>query len=114
MFFGNLYELIDYFCQTGKRTMEPIKYIATNDRDHKWGLTVCSVGYQKVAPDEDYPPQKHESEYLFSPANGRILSEYQLLYIVEGEGMLHTRNGGSFNIMNDICVGNGYCLHCCW
>lgn len=78
--------------------MEPIKYIATNDRDHKWGLTVCSVGYQKVAPDEDYPPQKHESEYLFSPANGRILSEYQLLYIVEGEGMLHTRNGGSFNI----------------
>ncbi len=78
--------------------MEPIKYIATNDRDQQWGLTVCSVGYQNVGAGEEYPPQKHSSEYLFNPTNGRILSEYQLLYIVEGEGILHTRSGGDFNI----------------
>ena len=78
------------------QVMEPIKYIAKNDRDEQWGLTVCSVGYQKVNPNEDYPPQKHKQEYIFRPENGRILSEYQMIYIVEGEGVLHTRHGGRF------------------
>lgn len=78
--------------------MEPIKYIAKNNRDEQWGLTVCSVGYQKVNPYEDYPPHKHNQEYIFRPENGRILSEYQLLYITEGGGVLHTRHGGRVNI----------------
>lgn len=79
-------------------SMEPIKYIAQNERDEQWGLTVCSTGYQKIAAGEDYPPQKHNQEYLFNPENGRVLFEYQLLYIVEGEGILTTRNGGRNNI----------------
>ena len=79
-------------------SMEPIKYIAQNERDEQWGLTVCSVGYQKVAAGEDYPPQNHNQEYLFNPSNGRVLSEYQLLYIVEGEGTLETRRGGQYEI----------------
>ena len=74
--------------------MEPIKYIAQNERDEQWGLTICSVGYQKVGSNEAYPPKKHNQEYLFRPENGRILSEYQLLYIVEGEGVLCTRHSG--------------------
>ena len=74
--------------------MEPIKYIAQNERDEQWGLTICSVGYQKVGSNEVYPPKKHNQEYLFRPENGRILSEYQLLYIVEGEGVLCTRHSG--------------------
>ena len=78
--------------------MEPIKYIAQNERDEQWGLTVCSVGYQKVKAGEEYPPQKHNQEYLFRPENGRILSEYQLLYIVEGQGHLQTRKGGRHEI----------------
>ena len=79
-------------------TMEPIKYIAQNERDEQWGLTVCSVGYQKISPGEAYPPQNHHQEYLFNPINGRVLSEYQLLYIVEGEGILETRRGGQNTI----------------
>lgn len=78
--------------------METIKYIAQNERDEQWGLTVCSVGYQKVDVNEPYPPQKHNQEYLFKPENGRILSEYQLLYIVEGEGRLQTRHSGTHDI----------------
>lgn len=85
-------------CNHNTNTMEPIKYIAQNERDEQWGLTVCSVGYQKVGADEEYPPQKHNQEYLFNPANGRVLPEYQLLYIVEGEGILQTRHGGQHNI----------------
>lgn len=78
--------------------MEPIKYIPQNQRDELWGLTVCSIGYQKVLPYEEYPPQKHNQEYMFNPANGRVLTEYQLLYIIEGAGALVTRSGGKHHI----------------
>lgn len=78
--------------------MKPIKYIARNERDEEWGLTVCSVGYQNVGQDEPYPPHDHNPEYMFNPDNGRVLSEYQLLYIVEGEGELRTKSGGRFSI----------------
>ena len=75
--------------------MEPIKYIAENDRDVLWGLSVCSVGYQRVEPGDIYPPRKHHKEYLFHTDKGRILQEYQLLYIVSGEGVLTTTHGGT-------------------
>ena len=72
---------------------KPINYIAENDTDERWGLTVCSVGYQCVAAGESYPPACHNREYLFNPAKGRTLLEYQLLYITEGEGVLTTTFG---------------------
>lgn len=78
--------------------MLPIKYIAQSERDSQWGLTVCSTGYQKVMPFEEYPPQTHEHEYIFTPEKGRVINEYQLLYVVEGKGTLTTESAGKFEI----------------
>ena len=78
--------------------MEPIKYIARNRKDGEWGLTVCSVGHQRIAPGETYPPRKHNQEYMFDPDQGRILPEYQLLYIVEGKGILRTGTAGCMEV----------------
>lgn len=78
--------------------MEPIKYIPQNQRDELWGLSVCSTGYQKVAAGEHYPPARHNQEYMFNLSNGRILSEYQLLYIIDGAGTLVTAHGGRHRI----------------
>lgn len=75
-----------------------INYIPENKQDKKWGLTICSLGFQKVSPGETYPPKRHNPEYMFNPASGRILSEYQLLYITEGQGTLITEHGGKFAI----------------
>ena len=85
---------------------DSISYIPENKQDKKWGLTVCSLGFQKVNPGEDYPPQKHNPEYMFNPEVGRVLSEYQLLYITEGKGTLYTEHGGKF----DIKAGNMFML----
>lgn len=74
--------------------MDKIKYIARNRLDEKWGLTIYSTGFQKIVSGEEYPPHKHNPEYMFSPSNGRILSEYQLVYITEGKGTLVTEHGG--------------------
>jgi AraC-like DNA-binding protein len=87
--------------------MDPIKYITQNDRDEQWGLTVCSVGYQKCLPGESYPCGNHNQEYLFQPEKGRILCEYQLLYVAEGEGTLETRTAGKKN----VSAGDMFLIH---
>lgn len=78
--------------------MEPVKYIAENRRDLLWGLSVCSVGFQRIAPGAPYPPSGHNREYLFAPERGRTLQEYQLLYITAGEGTLRTAHGGTHHL----------------
>lgn len=63
-----------------------LKYLAVTPVDLEWGLAVNSVGRQEIAPGAAYPPSNHPTRYLFSTGKGRILSEYQLLYITDGRG----------------------------
>ena len=63
-----------------------LKYLIVNESDQLWGLTINSVGYQSITPQTVYPPRNHPTRYLFSTERGRILDEYQLLYITKGSG----------------------------
>ncbi|MDU1892172.1 MAG: AraC family transcriptional regulator [Dysgonomonas sp.] len=69
-----------------------IKYLIANDRDLEWGLTVNSVGFQHIESKQSYPPQNHPTRYLFETHKGRILDEYQLLYITQGKGEFTSSN----------------------
>lgn len=71
-----------------------IKYLMTNDRDIQWGLTVDAVGFQHVEPGETYPPHHHPARYLFKADKGRVLNEYQLLYITRGKGTFISEHSG--------------------
>ncbi|MDD3788278.1 MAG: AraC family transcriptional regulator [Petrimonas sp.] len=62
------------------------KYLLVNEQDKKFGLTVNTVGFQPVAPHVLYPSTEHPKSYYFDPRKGRILSEYQFLYISKGRG----------------------------
>ena len=64
----------------------PIKYLLENEQDILWGLTVSTAGFQHIPSKSVYPPQNHPARYLFSTEKGRILDEYQLLYIIRGSG----------------------------
>ncbi|MDH6342409.1 AraC-like DNA-binding protein [Parabacteroides sp. PFB2-12] len=64
-----------------------IKYLIVNEADSLWGLIVNSVGYQRIEPGEAYPPRNHPTRYLFNVDKGRVLNEYQLLYITRGKGV---------------------------
>lgn len=70
------------------------KYLTINPSDQKWGLTTHSVGHQVISENEAYPPQVHPTRYLFNIENGRILNEYQLLYITKGRGMFSSESSG--------------------
>lgn len=70
--------------------MQTSKYLVANDHDLAWGLTVSTVGYDEILPGEEYPTHGHADGYYFNPKKGRTLSEYQLLYIEQGEGEFHS------------------------
>mgnify|MGYP000848147052 CR=1 FL=1 len=65
----------------------PLKYLISSEQDELWGLKVNSVGFQQINP-----PTHHPTRYLFSSKKGRILNEYQLLYISEGRGQFISAN----------------------
>ncbi|MEG1586558.1 MAG: AraC family transcriptional regulator [Bacteroidales bacterium] len=62
------------------------KYITKNDISNTWGITCTTTGYQEVPPNALYPLQQHPINYIFKKENGRILNEYQLVYITKGKG----------------------------
>jgi AraC-like DNA-binding protein len=69
------------------------KYLNHNTEDKDWGGYLTVAGYARVEPESDYPPAGHPTGYHFNWHNGRILQEYQINYITEGEGIMETRDG---------------------
>ncbi len=68
------------------------KYLVNNERDALWGLYISTVGYEEILQGEPYPTKGHADGYYFDVNKGRILNEYQLLYITEGEGVFKSEH----------------------
>lgn len=78
--------------------MQRSKYLVASKRDTLWGLTASTVGYEEIAPHDDYPTTGHADGYYFRVADGRVLSEYQLQYVVSGEGSFTTLRTGTLKL----------------
>jgi AraC-like DNA-binding protein len=66
------------------------KYLMVNDMDRKFGLWVNTVGFQAIQPYSPYPLKDHPSGYYFNTQKGRVLHEYQLVYITKGRGLFRS------------------------
>lgn len=69
------------------------KYLTAGDEDKDWGLYLNVSGKARIAPNSTYPSVDHPSGYYFSWEKGRILQEFQVNYISDGEGELQTETG---------------------
>lgn len=67
------------------------KYMVINEQDRKFGSYVTTVGFQAIKANTVYPVKGHPAGYYFNVENGRILREYQLLYISKGQGFFSTQ-----------------------
>lgn len=74
------------------------RYLITCPADELWGVVVTSVGTQNSAPGDYYPPQDHPTRYLFEHGTGRVLNEYQLIYLAEGSGTFESRLTGPIRV----------------
>lgn len=76
---------------------EFVKYLATSEEDQEWGLFLNSAGTFNVPPGSKYPSEKHPAGYFYTWEEGRRLTEYQINYIIDGEG-IYENNFGQFRI----------------
>ncbi len=75
------------------------KYLLVNEKDRKFGLTVNTVGFQPIPPNALYPSMDHPTSYYFNPDKGRVLSEYQMVYISKGKGIFSSGSTKKANIV---------------
>ncbi|MEN8117324.1 MAG: AraC family transcriptional regulator [Bacteroidota bacterium] len=73
------------------------KYLTTSEEDINWGLYLNVAGTAQIPPATFYPAREHPSEYYFNWETGRVLNEYQLIYITEGSGIFENKHD-KFNV----------------
>ena len=66
------------------------KYLPVSKEDEQWGLCVLSAGYNRINKEETYPSAEHPSHHYFNWSKGRVLDEYQVIYISKGEGVFES------------------------
>jgi AraC-like DNA-binding protein len=70
------------------------RYLPVSERDLRWGLYLTGTGYAVVPPEGRYPPHVHPRLYDFTWEKGRVLPEYQVIYITRGEGVFESAATG--------------------
>lgn len=69
-------------------------------------LVVLNAGHTQIGPDTIYPSGQHPDHHYFSFGQGRVIDEFQLIYISSGRGILETQSGGKYKIE----AGDGFLL----
>jgi len=69
-------------------------YLTIADIDKLWGIYVIGSGTADVPPHTQYPPTKHPDAYMFDWRHGRILPEFQVVYITRGQGTFESKELG--------------------
>jgi AraC-like DNA-binding protein len=65
-----------------------LKYFASTNSSEDWGIRTTTAGFESMKTRDDDPIlAMHPADYRFKSDQGRILNEYQLIYITEGRGI---------------------------
>jgi len=76
-----------------------LKYFASNNYDETWGIKTTTAGFESmISRDDDPILAMHPSNYRFKSEQGRILNEFQLIYITEGRGVFKSASSGTSQI----------------
>ncbi|MDQ7947506.1 MAG: AraC family transcriptional regulator [Pedobacter sp.] len=63
-----------------------------------WGVSVLDVGHYVHPTGKAYPDLQHPEDYFFEWEKGRVLKEYQLIYIASGKGTFEAQSVGSVEV----------------
>jgi len=69
------------------------RYLHVDASSRSWGMFVTTCGRSFISANgNSYPPVQHPPLYQFDWQHGRILDEYQIVYISEGAGSFETKD----------------------
>jgi len=61
-------------------------YLPISENNIRWDMYLTGAGVATIEPQSPYPPAGHPALYNFNWKDGRVLPEYQILLITQGEG----------------------------
>lgn len=70
------------------------RYLPISERGRRWGLYVTGAGCGRVPPGGHYPRAGHPPSHEFAWQRGRVLHEYQIVYIKDGSGWFESHATG--------------------
>lgn len=75
--------------------MKNFKYFPISQAQQSWGIYLTDCGKESIpAGYTSYPPPETPQSRAFTWAKGRILDDYQLVYIARGEGFYENKKAG--------------------
>ena len=77
-------------------------YLPISEENLLWDLYITGIGRAHIHKGQDYPPKGHPEVYDFKWKTGRVLPEYQILFISEGQGVFESLYTG----MVEVKAGN--------
>lgn len=83
---------------TSRSVEGQFRYLPQEPEDEVWGIFLLDAGTATIPRDSDYPPAGHPEGYHFQWTEGRVLTEFQIILIRAGHGVLETRRGGRCSV----------------
>ncbi|TVQ37491.1 MAG: AraC family transcriptional regulator [Spirochaetaceae bacterium] len=83
------------------------RYLPVNPEALRWEIHCNDAGYSQVPPGASYPldPDAHPKGYADTVVTGRLLPEFQVVYIVAGRGHFQAERMGSCSVSaGDIMI----------
>src|SRR5688572_24474399 len=74
------------------------KYLPVSSTDENWGLSVLNTGCTRIVAGSPYPYATHPAHHYFNWEKGRVLHEFQVIYITKGGGIFESKSGGRLSI----------------
>lgn len=74
------------------------KYLPVNKEFSSWDVNILNAGYSRIAANSVYPSQEHPEDHFFNWESGRILDEFQVVYISSGSGIFESTSVGTVKI----------------
>lgn len=84
---------------------DTFRYLPITAQSKRWGLYVTCCGCVEIPPNGQHPPRGHPECYGFNWSKGRVLPEYQVIYLAHGAGVFESASGGPCQIVSgDVMV----------
>jgi AraC-like DNA-binding protein len=85
-----------YIFQVSSQHASFSRYLPVNAEALRWEIHCNDAGYSQVPPGASYPlsPEDHPKDYASTVATGRILPEFQVVYITSGRGTFKAERMG--------------------
>jgi AraC-like DNA-binding protein len=80
-------------------TSNVIYYLPVNDKTLDWGVYVTSIGRFRIGQHVRYPFEDHPDMYRDQWERGRILPEFAVDFITDGEGVFESKLTGQVRVL---------------